>query len=119
MLQRANGEMDAANAVEVRGLLQEFRRGGKPLMAVKAPWFGVGKQQLFALLGPNGAGKTTTINMLVGFLPPSRGNALVMGHTVAHPNGISQVRKLIGASDHNGGLVNVNAALDSALDSEP
>ena len=27
--------------------------------------------------------------MLTGFVPPSRGNALVMGRTVAHPVGMS------------------------------
>ena len=29
------------------------------------------------------------VNMLTGFVPPSRGNALVMGRTVAHPVGMS------------------------------
>ena len=52
--------------------------------------------QLFALLGPNGAGKTTTINMLTGFLPPTDGNALVYGETVAHPSGMGRIRRLMG-----------------------
>ncbi len=30
--------------------------------------------EIFGLLGPNGAGKSTTIHMLVGLLPPSRGD---------------------------------------------
>jgi ABC-type branched-subunit amino acid transport system ATPase component len=55
-----------------------------------------GKKQLFALLGPNGAGKTTTISMLTGALPPTRGNALVLGETIAHPAGIALVRKNMG-----------------------
>uniref|UniRef100_A0A7S4NY30 ABC transporter domain-containing protein n=1 Tax=Guillardia theta TaxID=55529 RepID=A0A7S4NY30_GUITH len=93
---RANQDMDGANAIEIRGLTQTFKRGGKPFHAVKAPWYVVKKNQLFALLGPNGAGKTTTINMLTGFLPPTAGNALVFGNTVAHPSGMNRVKRVIG-----------------------
>ena len=32
-----------------------------------------------AFLGPNGAGKSTTLRMLMGFTPPTRGAALVLG----------------------------------------
>ena len=31
--------------------------------------------ELFSLLGPNGAGKTTTMNVLVGLVEPTSGNA--------------------------------------------
>ncbi len=34
---------------------------------------------LFGFLGPNGAGKTTTIKTLLGFVPPTRGNAWLFG----------------------------------------
>lgn len=44
----------------------------------------------------NMTGKTTTINMLTGFLPPTSGNALVYGHTVASPNGMAHVKRLMG-----------------------
>jgi ABC-type multidrug transport system fused ATPase/permease subunit len=93
---RANAAVDPDCAIEVRGLVAEFRRGGKPFYAVKAPWYSVRKRSLLALLGPNGAGKTTTVNMLTGFIPPSRGNALVTGQTVAHPCGMSEVRRKMG-----------------------
>jgi ABC-2 type transport system ATP-binding protein len=33
------------------------------------------------LLGPNGAGKTTILHMVAGFLPPSRGEVTVAGHS--------------------------------------
>jgi ABC-2 type transport system ATP-binding protein len=39
--------------------------------------------EIFCMFGANGAGKTTTINMLLGFLPPSSGMALVEGLDVA------------------------------------
>ena len=35
--------------------------------------------QAIGLLGPNGAGKSTLINTLLGFHPPSKGNARVFG----------------------------------------
>ncbi len=38
---------------------------------------------VFALLGRNGAGKTTAIKCLLGFLPPTRGRARILGHDAA------------------------------------
>jgi ABC-2 type transport system ATP-binding protein len=38
---------------------------------------------VFALLGRNGAGKTTAIKCLLGFLPPTRGAARILGHDAA------------------------------------
>jgi len=93
---RCNQPMTATGAIEIRGLVQKFKRGSKPFYAVKAPWYAVERRQLFALLGPNGAGKSTTINMLTGFLPPSSGNALVFGNTVSTPSGMAHVRRLMG-----------------------
>lgn len=36
--------------------------------------------EVFGLLGPNGAGKTTLLRLLLGFLRPSAGTAIVDGH---------------------------------------
>jgi ABC-2 type transport system ATP-binding protein len=42
--------------------------------------------EIFCLLGQNGAGKTTTINMFLGFLQPTSGQAIINGLNVAdHP----------------------------------
>jgi len=94
--QRLNQPMAPTTAIEIRGLKQKFSRGGKPFYAVKCPWYSVDKRQLFALLGPNGAGKSTTINMLTGWLPPTSGNAMVLGNTIADPNGMAKVRSMMG-----------------------
>ena len=39
----------------------------------------VGPGEIVALLGPNGAGKTTTIDMILGFIDPTAGEATVFG----------------------------------------
>jgi len=42
--------------------------------------------EIFCLLGQNGAGKTTTINLFLGFLKPTSGQAIINGLDVAdHP----------------------------------
>ena len=41
--------------------------------------FDVRPGEIFAFLGPNGAGKTTTINLLLGFLNPTRGECRLFG----------------------------------------
>ncbi len=41
--------------------------------------------EVFGFLGPNGAGKTTTMNVLLGFVPPTRGTASLFGIDVRQP----------------------------------
>lgn len=66
--------------VEVQGLTRRFG----PLTAVADLSFDVGSGELFGLVGPDGAGKTTTLRMLAGVLPPSEGDAIVAGCSVAN-----------------------------------
>jgi ABC-2 type transport system ATP-binding protein len=42
--------------------------------------FQIQDNEVFGFLGPNGAGKTTTIRVLLGFLRPTAGRAVVLGH---------------------------------------
>ncbi|MGC8916542.1 MAG: ATP-binding cassette domain-containing protein [Thermoanaerobaculum sp.] len=65
--------------VEVRELTRTFGR----FVAVDGVSFDVSRGEIFGFLGSNGAGKTTTIRMLCGLLPPTRGQARVLGLDVA------------------------------------
>jgi len=49
--------------------------------------------EVFGLLGPNGSGKTTALRLILGFLRPSAGRALVNGHDCWH-DGVAARRSL-------------------------
>jgi ABC-2 type transport system ATP-binding protein len=70
---------DAAPAVRVRGLKRRFGE----LAALDGIDFDVRRGELFGVVGPDGAGKTTLLRVLAGVLPPSAGDAHVLGVSVA------------------------------------
>lgn len=61
---------------------QDLRKSFGTAQAVRGVSLDVRAGEIFSLLGPNGAGKTTTISMLIGLLPPSEGDAWIMGHSI-------------------------------------
>jgi ABC-2 type transport system ATP-binding protein len=65
-------------AIETKGLTRRFGS----LVAVNGLNLAVPRGLIYGFLGPNGAGKSTTINMLVGLLPASAGEAQVAGYSV-------------------------------------
>lgn len=65
-------------AIEAKKLTRKF----KNRTAVDGLDLCVNKGEFFALLGQNGAGKTTTIRMLCCLLPPTSGDALLLGDSV-------------------------------------
>lgn len=79
-----------AEALTKRFVTGRLRR--RSIEAVADLTFEVRRGEIFAFLGPNGAGKTTTINLLMGFLRPTRGCAFVLGH----PAGAREARQRIG-----------------------
>ncbi|SOD13834.1 ABC transporter ATP-binding protein [Pedobacter xixiisoli] len=59
--------------------------------ALKSLNLEVGKGEIFALLGQNGAGKSTTINILLGLMKATSGDAYINGISVSeHPQEIKQ-----------------------------
>ncbi|RPI22776.1 MAG: ABC transporter ATP-binding protein [Chloroflexota bacterium] len=65
--------------LETQDLVKTF---GPSMTAVDGVSFSIEEGEIFSLLGPNGAGKTTTISMLSGLLKPTRGDAIIAGHSV-------------------------------------
>ncbi|CAI5527514.1 unnamed protein product, partial [Closterium sp. Naga37s-1] len=59
------------------------RDGGAPKEAVAGMWLGVARGECLGVLGPNGAGKTTALRMMMGFLQPSGGTAIIEGMGIA------------------------------------
>lgn len=76
--------------LEARGLAKHYGN----VVAVKGVSFEIKRGEIFSLLGPNGAGKTTTISMLSTLYTPTRGDALIAGHSVTHEP--MAVRRIIG-----------------------
>ncbi len=66
---------DADAVIDVHSLTRSFGS----LVAVRDVSFAVQRGSIFGLLGPNGSGKSTIIRMLLGILPPSGGDANVLG----------------------------------------
>jgi ABC-2 type transport system ATP-binding protein len=64
-------------AVVVRELVKHY----PSVEAVRGISFEIPAGECFGLLGPNGAGKTTTVEILEGLLPPTAGEALVLGRS--------------------------------------
>ena len=57
-------------------------RGQQPNLAVDGLNLRVNEGEVFGFLGPNGAGKTTTMNVLLGFVNATEGEATLFGVTV-------------------------------------
>jgi ABC-2 type transport system ATP-binding protein len=71
--------------LETRNLRVEYSgRTGKKL-AVKDLNLRVSAGEVFGFLGPNGAGKTTTMNVLLGFVNPTAGDAFLFDVNVREP----------------------------------
>jgi len=67
------------HAVSIRGLSKKYG----DFLALEGVSLDVEEGTLFALVGPNGAGKTTLLRILTTQLPPSAGEAFVLGMNVA------------------------------------
>ncbi|HHW76144.1 MAG TPA: ABC transporter ATP-binding protein [Xanthomonadaceae bacterium] len=81
----------AYNVIEVRGVIKDFG----DTRAVDEVDLTVRAGELFGLIGHNGAGKTTLFKLLLGLLPPNRGDIHIAGQP-AHGEAFRQVRRGIG-----------------------
>jgi len=74
--------------VKIENLRVEFRSretAEKRKIALHRLNLNIHRGEVFGFLGPNGAGKTTTMNVLLGFVPPTSGDAFIFGTSVRYP----------------------------------
>lgn len=74
--------VDMEYAVETSGLSVEFRSRQGVVKALDNLDLQVQSGHVFGFLGPNGAGKTTTMHVLLGFIPPTSGEARIFDEDV-------------------------------------
>lgn len=81
--------------LQVEDLARQFKLNGKGVIdAVKGIDFYIDTGEVYSLLGPNGAGKSTTIAMISGLIEPTRGQALIDGHSIQREP--LQAKRLLG-----------------------
>lgn len=85
--------MEAANGIEVIGLVREYKKGPRAVDGIDLT---VAPGEIYGFLGPNGAGKSTTVHVLTTLLPPTAGTARVGGYDVVKEG--PKVRRLIGVA---------------------
>jgi ABC-2 type transport system ATP-binding protein len=85
----------AAYLAEFRSMSKTFAGGflsRRRTVALRHVSFGLEEGEIFSLIGPNGAGKTTLIRLLLDFIRPTEGCALLFGK----PNTIPSLRDAVG-----------------------
>lgn len=75
LLRPAGDASESGPVIQIHDLTRVFG----DFTAVNRVSFEVPRGEIFGLLGPNGAGKSTAFRMLCGLLPPSSGDARVLG----------------------------------------
>lgn len=85
--------------IELNGLTKIYN---EDIVAVDKLSLSVPRGEVYGLLGPNGAGKTTTLRMVLGLLPPTKGDARILGCNVSEEP--LRIKRLIGLVSASAGL---------------
>ena len=79
---------DGRPVLEVRDLWLTYpgRAASEPVHVLEGVDLGVRRGEFVCIVGPSGCGKTTLLNIIGGFLAPTRGQVLVEGEAVRGPD---------------------------------
>ena len=70
-------------AIDIQDLSVTFPSGTGPVQALKHLTLRIDLGTVVGFLGPNGAGKTTTLQVLLGFVDATSGDARIFGKPVS------------------------------------
>ena len=73
-------------SISVQGVWKSFRTGDGEVSALEDMSFTVDEGEFVSIVGPSGCGKSTLLNVLAGFEPPDRGEALIDGRPIQGPS---------------------------------
>ena len=75
------------NRLEIRGVGLEYpgRKAGASIPVLEEVDLTIEGHQFVVVLGPSGCGKTTLLNLLAGFIAPSRGQVMLDGRPIIGP----------------------------------
>jgi ABC-type multidrug transport system ATPase subunit len=79
--------------LKIIDLQKQYNNGLKAVDGINIRMY---EGQIFALLGHNGAGKTTTIQMMIGMVEPTEGEAFVYGYRVFSQGDRDSLRRYMG-----------------------
>ena len=73
------------NKLIIKNLEVVYKNPETKLKAVKGLNFEVKENEFICLLGPTGCGKTTVLNVIAGFIKPTKGEVLLNGRNIKGP----------------------------------
>ena len=71
--------MEEKQVIKVENVTKKYGN----FVAVNDISFEVNDHEVVGFLGPNGAGKSTTMNMITGFIEPTKGKIVVDGYDIS------------------------------------
>jgi NitT/TauT family transport system ATP-binding protein len=70
------------NHIELRGITYEYATGERSVVALRDVSFGLAESEFLCVVGRSGCGKTTLLNIVAGFLTPTKGEIRIGGRAV-------------------------------------
>ena len=87
--------MSSAVLIELNDVTKEFNSGNEVIHAIKDLNLKIFKGEFVVIMGPSGSGKTTFLNLLAGFLKPTKGSIKLNNKQIEilSDNAISKLRQ--------------------------